>query len=72
MHTAGIVLIAFVSLVHAIPNRLPRSIIFEPHPKSRTADVRIPGYPHDIFQVDFPEVVHDDHRFLLGPEGGGF
>jgi hypothetical protein len=48
------------------------TVSIRPHKNSRTADLSVRGYPRDTFSVDFPEVVHKDDQFLLGPEGGGF
>lgn len=47
-------------------------IIMKPHMHSREVFIKLASYPDDTFEVQFPEVVSDNTRFLLGPEAGGF
>lgn len=66
------VMLVLGACLQATPQDWAQPITFEPHRNSRTVDIKVLDYPRDIFQVDFPEVVHKDDQFLLGPEGGGF
>jgi hypothetical protein len=68
---SAIVLCAYLLMTGTAPSQAP-TVSIRPHENSRTADLTIRGYPRDTFRVDFPEVVHKDDQFLLGPEGGGF
>ena len=44
----------------------------EPQQHSNIAYLTVSALPQDRFLVQFPEVVHDDHQFLLGQENPPF